>query len=295
MATVYDRIDLKVTGTWYKNFRPNGLTLSFGTNLAGGDVYTSLSNVTLPYGIIIGSMVRKKQIVTNYKVNNLNMPKTIDGLQLTGVTPTSTGVLFSDTTIFDSKIFPEGVTDPGGKALPNNTLVSCHIDSTSVSNIVLSATNLGLGTAVSGGVVFSPSVTLNDVYIPFGVKFITATTIKGKTYPIGIFKIATSDKFLMQTVQLIDSKGAAIISVHDTESDELLAFNRPTTDISRLVMYRKGVGVDADPFGCYSIVFRTNITLADIQAFNKNHPSDIDPLIVDDGSVANPKYIIPAN
>ena len=152
MAIIYDRIDLKVTGTWYKNFRPNGLTLSFGKNLSGGDKYDTLIGATLPYGSVIGDITKKQETVINYTVDSMQLPKTTDGLQLSGVGATASGVLFPSTVIFDSKVFPQGVTDPGTNSLPNGTIVSCHIPATTKTNVTLSATTLGMGTAVVGGV-----------------------------------------------------------------------------------------------------------------------------------------------
>jgi hypothetical protein len=205
---IYDRIDLITTGTWSKNFRPNGVALQFGNSLDGGNKYTNLTDVVLPYGAIA-----------------------------------------------------DGVT--------------------------LSTINLGGGVVATGGVRFSSVAT---AVIPYGVKFTTALTIGGGLYPAGIFN---ARDFLMNTIQLADINNKAIFSVHNIASNEQIAFVRPTADIRRLIMYKNGIGIDSDVFCCYSIVFKTNLTLADIINFNKLHPSDLNPIIIDDGSTKNSTYLIP--
>lgn len=205
---IYDRIDLVTTGTWARNFRPNGVVIQFGTNLDGGDKYTNLTSVVLPYGAI-------------------------------------------------------------------------------VNGITLSTINYAGGTATTGGVSFTNAST---VVIPYGVKFTTALTIGGVLYPAGIFN---SKAFLMNTTQLVDINNKAIFSVHNIASNEAIAFTRPTADIRRLIMYKDGIGIDSDIFCCYSIVFKTNLTLADITNFNKLHPSDLNPIIIDDGTGKNSTYLIP--
>lgn len=206
---IYDRIDLVAIGTWANNFRPTGLTITFGSNVSGG--YTSsktLTNVTLPYGSL-------------------------------------------------------------------------------VNGVKLTTTNIAGGTAVPNGVSYA---SVSDVIVPFGVKFNAQTTIDGITYPAGTYLPSTS--FTMNTVQLIDVQGNVIFSVHGTESNELITFKRPVANIRRLIMYKDGIGVDTAPFACYSIVFKTSATLAEVNAFNKAHPSDTNPIIIDDGSVLNPKYLL---
>lgn len=296
MPTIYDRIDVKVTGTWYKNFRPNGLVLSFGTNLAGSESFGSLtggSGVILPYGTIIGGVSKPQETVVNYIVNKLGLPKTTDGLQMSGVVATATGVSFPASTIFDSKVFPVGIVNPGTNSLPDGAIISCHLAAVAYSNVTLSATNLCGGISTIGGIKFASNVQLTDVYIPFGTKFSTALTIGGKGFAAGTLKVAPQDQFSMQTVQLVDSTLKAVLSVHDVATDETLAFNRMTADVYRLLMYRLGVGIDSTTYACYGITFKTTITLADITAFNKLHPGDVNPIIIDDGTIVDPNYIIP--
>jgi hypothetical protein len=208
---IYDRIDLKVTGTWANNFRPNGVTIAFGNNIVGGDVYPSLTNVVLPYGAIVGA-----------------------------------------------------------------------------AESVLSAANCSTGFITTGGVGFT---SIDNVFIPYGVRFAVSLTIDTKTYPAGVFKC--TDSFQMNTIQLVDVNKKAIFSVHNVDTDELITFTRPTANISRLILYKAGIGVDTTVFACYSVVFRTNVTAADVKAFNLLHPSDVNAIVVDDGSVLNSQYIIP--
>lgn len=78
----------------------------------------------------------------------------------------------------------------------------------------------------------------------------------------------SGDLFQMQTIQLVDVNGKAIFSVHNIDSDEVIAFNKPTVAIKRLVMYRDGIGIDAPTFACSSIVFKTNVLMSDIWKFN---------------------------
>jgi hypothetical protein len=160
-----------------------------------------------------------------------------------------------------------------------------------VGGSVLSTTNCAGGTIVAGGVHFDA---VSDVIIPFGTKFTAAMDIGGKSYPTGVLPVASASRFLMQTVQLVDINGKAIFSVHGTETDEQIDFTRPTADIRRLIMYKEGVGIDTPVFACYNIVFKTVVTLAEVKAFNLLHPSDVNPIIIDDGSVKNSTFIIPA-
>jgi hypothetical protein len=208
---ICDRIDLKAIGTWTKGFRPSGITISFGSNLRGGDYYSYLTNVTLPYGTIVGTTT-------------------------------------------------------------------------------LSSTKCLTGTMVANGVWFSSVV---QVLIPYGVTFKVATTLNSKLYPAGVFKIPAEDTFLMDTVQLLDVNNKVIFSVHDIESGETVSFAKPTANLDRLIMYKDGLGVNSDAFVCYSILFKISISATDIAAFNKLHPSDLNPIIIDDGSVQDSRYIIP--
>ena len=290
---IYDRIDLKVLGDWAKNFRPNGLVLSFGTNLDGGARHTVLAGpCTLPVGITIGSAVKQAEVITNYTVNKSSLPKTALNTTLTGARAYSNGVIFPSNFNFTQKVLPQGVADPGNNYVPQGTLVSGQIDQLTSENVTLSTSSLAYGTYGARGVTFPSTVTLNNLYIPFNTKFLQAQIIEGITYT-GIYELGLNEKFLMQTVQLITVEGKAVISVHDIASDETMAFNRPATDIDRLIMYRNGIGIDAEIFACYNIIFKTNITAADIDAFNKLHPSDVNPIIIDDGSMKNLAYIIP--
>ena len=158
-----------------------------------------------------------------------------------------------------------------------------------VGDTQLSAAVCLTGTVVPGGVYF---VTVANVLIPYGTKFTLASTIGGKTYPVGTFLAPAT--FDMALTQLVDINNKAIFSVHNVSTDEQIDFTRPTADIRRLIMYRSGVGVDAEVFACYNIVFKTTVTLAEVKAFNLLHPSDVNPIIIDDGSVKNSSFIIPA-
>lgn len=211
---IYDRIDLVATGSWYKNFRPNGVTISFGDNLDCGDIHASLTDVTLPFGAVVGA-----------------------------------------------------------------------------SEITLSTATA----AAAGGIVTASGVyfaSVSNVLIPYGVKFTAAQTIGGISYPAGTFKSGCA--WTMNTIQLVDINSKAIFSVHGTDSDEQIAFTRPTADIRRLVMYKEGMGIDVPVFACYGIVFKSTLTLTDITNFAKLHPSDLNPVIVDDGTAKNSSYIISA-
>ena len=304
---IYDRIDLKASGSWAKNFRPNGLVLSFGSNLAGGDTYshdTSIpgaaisgltTNVILPYGTVITLLRREQQNVYNYTVNNKALPYTAAGYKLSGAIATAAGVTFPTGFVFSKKIMPQGVPDPGGLTMPNGTIVSGSLASTAwTGSKILSTTELAFGSVVAGGVKIALPYSACVYRIPYGTKFTKALLIGSTTYKIGTLQPPVSEQFTMELVQLIDITGKAVFSFHGIKNNELIAFNRPAADIARLVMYRSGVGIACDPFACYSITFKTNVTAADIQAFNSTHTSDIQPIIVDDGSVKNPDFIIPA-
>lgn len=211
---IYDRIDLVAIGTWAKNFRPRGLTLTFGTNLKGGDKYTSLTDVVLPYGTLVGG------------------------------------------------------------------------DQLSVSNFGPGGSDSG-----TGGVYFS---SVANVLVPYGITFLEDLVIGGKPYPTGLFTVDYDYAFLMNTIQLVDVNKKALLSVHDIESGELMTFARPTADIRRLVMYKDGVGMDAEAFACYSIVFKSVVTLAEVNAFNALHPNDTNPIIIDDGAMGTPNILVSA-
>lgn len=304
---IYDRIDLKATGTWAKNFRPNGLVLSFGSNMTGGDVYSHDSsiigdaingmttNVVLPYGTVISLIRREVQYLYNYVVNNKALPYTSAGYKLSGSIATAAGVTFPTGFVITKKVMPNGVSDPGGLTMPNGTVISGHLPAGAWSGSrTLSASELAFGTAVAGGVKIALPYSACTFRIPYGIKFTKALLIGGVTYQIGTFQPPASAQFTMELVQLVDITGRVIFSSHGIKNNELIAFNRPATDIARLVMYRNGIGKACDPFACYSVTFKTNITAADIQAFNATHTSDLKAIVVDDGSVKNPEFIIPS-
>lgn len=328
---IYDRIDLIPIGTWAKGFRPQGLLLSFGTNLFGGDVYTSLTDTILPYGTVIDSIVKSREDLVNYTVST-----TLPYCYGTAVLTAFTGAFnmggkmgFSPNTVFTEITFPAGVfslnklIDVGTSqvinvgdgdgvtfsgefkfdttallndySMPFGVIVTAYNpEIADASSITLSATNYGkFGVLATGGVKFSAGTVLTGVRIPYGTNFTAALTIDGVAYAKGIFKVPAAYQFQMNTTQLVTTAGTAIFSVHGIDSDELITFARPTVDIGRLIMYKDGVGVACDTFACYKIEFKLLVTALDIKNFNLLHPSDVNPVIIDDGSMLGLKYIIP--
>lgn len=330
---VYDRIDLKPIGTWTKNFRPNGLVLNFGYDLDGGYWYDSLTNVELPFGAVIGSIVQPQTRFVNALMSQFFLPKDINGTGLMGVSQGTSGVTFRNTssnsvssTVFNQIKIPGGTFMPvglengntgvieskiydvdtvldgpiyitgGTYTMPYGCIVTGTVEGGSYKNITLSKLDplvSSFGVLTTDGVTFSGNASLLNVFIPYGTNFTKAMIIGGDSFAIGVFQTDTVNAFQMQTTQLIDINGKAIFSVHDIDSGETVCFTRPTADIGRLVMYCKGIGVDSDPFACYSIVFKTTITAAQVVAFNKLHPSDLNPVIIDDGTLSNVNVIIP--
>jgi hypothetical protein len=185
---------------------------------------------------------------------------------------------------------PSGITITFGTKVRNGDYYSLLTNVILPYGAVVGATVLSTGTLVTGGVYFD---SVMQVTIPYGVRFIVPLVANEHSYPVGVYKMPPEDTFLMDTIQFIDVSGKVIFSVHDVESGETISFAKPTANISRLVMYRNGVGIPAEAFYCYSILFKISIAAADIAKFNLLHPSDLNPSISDDGSVQGAKYIIP--
>ena len=206
---------------------------------------------------------------------------------------TSIGMYFGvDTTLTDIKL----ADNVGAICLPWGVTVSGHVDGFTASDVILSKTDsftIGAGSVTSTSVLFGDNVQLEGVLIPFGTNFLKAINIGSDSYPAGVYQPSGADLFDMNTIQLIDVNNKAITSVHGVSSGEIIAFNTPTADIGRLVMYKDGVGVDTPIFACYTIIFKTIVTAAQVAAFNKDHPSDVNPIIIDNGSASNPNIILP--
>lgn len=328
---IYDRIDLKASGTWVNNFRPNGLVLSFSNNIKGGESFSSVTNVLLPYGTTIREIKTHRQDIAGY-VASVNLPKSVQtGQTIPGATVTGNTIYLPDTIIFTRIFFPAGTklltplvsrnaeptinpqtfdTDTtvqgtykfreSGASMDTwgyigfGAVIEGHILAKSYPGGDTGQTNYlqGISNELNGARV-SADVDAIDVFIPFGVTFKAAVTINSKQFPIGLFSCDPADAFLMNTIQLLDATNTVVFSVHDIASEEVIAFVRPKANINRLIMYKDGIGVDATTFACYGIVFRTNITAAMLAAFNAIHPSDINPVVVDDGSVKDPNIIFP--
>lgn len=328
---IYDRIDLKSSGTWINNFRPNGLVLSFSNNVKGGETFNSVSNVLLPYGANIQKITVPRKDMNSYVCSSKLPTSSQTGQTMPSVTIANNCVHFPDTIIFTHFFFPAGtqlltpLQSPNGDPyIPAQTFSSDTIVQGTYKFRESGASRdtwgyVGFGAIVTGyisakdytggdtgqtnyleGITNEPNgarvasdVYAKGVFIPFGVTFKEPTVINGKSFAAGLFPCDPQDAFLMETVQMLDTTGVVVFSVHNIASEEVIAFVRPKANIGRLIMYKEGIGINTTTFACYGIVFRTNITAAMLAAFNLLHPSDINPVVVDDGSVKDPNIIFP--